>query len=406
MLHKTKINFLIFAALLINFNITEHLHAGKTCSAEQQDREVIEQEIIEHEVASFLTRTFPTELLNMICAYLPCENPHTTTLQKNRGWLSNVKFLIENRDGKLIVNNSNSDGLDIIDPKNPHAPRRKSDICERHIIACAAQLPDGSIVTGGHSHNFDGEPPYNTLILWHNSGDHIFLNYHPKTVLCCLALPEGNIVTGSSDGSVNKCNLKTKDRASLRKADDCAVESLAYSPHGYLGIGYADGGVQISQLCFPWSLVTNYGHRKAVKKLAFMHDGKLLSGSECGKICLCDPKDVGRMQELYNEKSAIKALGVLPNGRLVSAAGNKIKIWNITQSEPTTKGISWTYEAISLPKEIACLALLSDGNLAIGTSNDEVIKLELPALTGLQRALKRYIKESSAQDKDRLNSKS
>jgi cytochrome c len=117
-----------------------------------------------------------------------------------------------------------------------------------------------------------------------------------------------------------------------------------------------------------WERPTTLRHRGKVASLAVLHDGRLVSGNEDGRITIW-PNDDGDDPVILQQGARVTSLAVLEDGRLASAdTAGRIKLWPQGSSgEPTV-----------LPHDdwIMSIAALPDGRLA-SAGFDGQIKLWL-----------------------------
>jgi hypothetical protein len=127
-------------------------------------------------------------------------------------------------------------------------------------------------------------------------------------------------------------------------------------------------------------LRTLSGHGSTVRALAVLPDGRLASGADDHTIKLWDPASGQLQATLEGHSRGVRALAVLPDGRLASGANDgTIKLW-----DPASGQLQATLEGHS--DWVRALAVLPGGRLASG-GDDRTIKLWDPASGQLQATL-------------------
>ena len=227
----------------------------------------------------------------------------------------------------------------------------------RGIVRAVAVLPDGRVVSGGDDRR---------VLLWDPGrvgAPTIELGHHGREVRALAVLPDGRVASGSDDWRV-----------------------LLWDP-GRVG----DGPVGLN------------GHRGSVRALAVLPDGRVVSGGEDRRVLLWDPATVGADPvELGGHDCIVRALAVLPDGRVVSGGEDgRIRMWN-----PATEVIRYRWPSGALAgtlvgfgrhrSRLRALAVLPDGRLVSGGDDwirlwdlalMHIVPVELGRHDGMVRAL-------------------
>jgi WD40 repeat protein len=194
----------------------------------------------------------------------------------------------------------------------------------RGIVRALAVLPGGRVVSGGDDRR---------ILVWDPDADGahaIELGHHGLQVRAVAAMPDGRVVTGGDDWRV-----------------------LLWDPRR---VGVPPIGLN--------------GHRGMIRALAVLPDGRVLSAADDRRVLLWEPDTQGAPPvELGGHQGMIRALAVLPDGRVVSADDDgRIRIWN-----PATDSMRYRWRSGVLagtlvglarhPGRLRALAVLPDGRL-------------------------------------------
>ena len=116
------------------------------------------------------------------------------------------------------------------------------------------------------------------------------------------------------------------------------------------------------------------GHTDSVRALAVLPNGRLASGADENTIRIWDVASGAGRARLQGHGSSVRALAVLPDGRLASGSDDDktIRIWDLASgAEPARlEGHRGSVNA---------LAALPDGRLASGSDDDKTIRIWDPA---------------------------
>jgi len=115
------------------------------------------------------------------------------------------------------------------------------------------------------------------------------------------------------------------------------------------------------------------GHGSAVTALAVLPDGRVISGSDDKTLKLWDLKSQSCVATLTGHSDSVYALVLVPDGCLMSGSGDKtIKLWNLAKTKLFQKNCVATLTGHS--SAVSTLALLPDGGVISG-SWDKTLKL-------------------------------
>jgi WD40 repeat protein len=168
----------------------------------------------------------------------------------------------------------------------------------------------------------------------------------------------------STAGETHKAATSLRDQAITQLQQACGLRPLSASL-------LADEAL----------LRTLNGHASAVRALAVLPDGRLASGADDGTIKLWDAATGQLKATLEGHSGWVTVLELLPDGRLASGSYDPtIKLW-----DPASGQLQATLEGHS--DQVMALAVLPDGRLASG-SYDRTIKIWDPATGQLTATLK------------------
>jgi WD40 repeat protein len=226
-------------------------------------------------------------------------------------------------------------------------------------VRALAVLPDGRVAAGGD----DG-----LVRVWDPAApgaNPVELGHHDGAVRALAVLPDGRVVSAAG------ARVRVWDAAAPR------VESLKF---GHLGIGVCavavlpDGrivsaeaaGTQRMRL---WDaahaeaapLELGRRQRYGVHAVAVLSDGRVASGGGDGRVRLWDPVRAGVTSEQGGHHDGwLRAVGVLPDGRVISAESREVQIWDPAQpeAEPVEIGSEFPW--------VEAVAVLPDGRVVSG----------------------------------------
>lgn len=287
------------------------------------------------------------------------------------------------------------------------------------IVRCIAVFPDGRVAIGLS----DG-------VITHESGDR---HYRQRSI------------TLLNSGVIKIWDSKTAGAATTLNNRNAEIASLLPLPGGRLaaggvflaGRGGARGIVTIWDPNTPKVLTEFLDHKSCVAHLCLLNDGRVVSGSEDEvyvwnldnpkikeiisnkqvvaelivpvilqseqpaleqKVCTWSSSNFNIIKAFFESGGTtiarygmrgIVGLGILPDGRLVSAIGNYLAIWNQDNFEMPEV-------VLQLPDQIFCIALLKNGSIAVGLAHNGVLIVGLTDSSELEEALKKQYRSIPA----------
>jgi WD40 repeat protein len=127
-------------------------------------------------------------------------------------------------------------------------------------------------------------------------------------------------------------------------------------------------------------VATLAGHASAVRALAVLPDGRLVSGSDDATVRLWEVGTRTWTAVLTGHTGSVTALAALPDGRLASGSDDStIKMWDVRAATHRTRAVAAVtlVEEDSQPIPVRALLALPDWRLA-SASPDAVRRWELP----------------------------
>jgi WD40 repeat protein/serine/threonine protein kinase len=231
---------------------------------------------------------------------------------------------------------------------------------------------------------------------------------HQEKVNCVAFSPDGLCVaSGSDDRTVRVWDMRTGKEALAPLKHNSAVRSVAYSSDKkYLTSGAADGTVSVWDAASGRLIRKLKGHATPVTALVFSPDGRLLASASVprprakrpGRVKVWDVKTGQEVRSLAGHTGVTFS----PDGKWIAAVGSPTKnepqgtamVWDVaTGKEPTIlngvltikwwdkRPIGWvafTPDGMTLIGSNRCLAIRSDGVLALADWNRIVMKSSYP----------------------------
>ncbi len=148
---------------------------------------------------------------------------------------------------------------------------------------------------------------------------------HTGPVVSLLVLPDGNLASGSRDKTVRIWNIKTGQTTEILSEHKDYVLSLAMLPDGTLVSGGKDktmifwkNGIRDFKITFSGFLFIN----NEIRSILPLPNGNLAIGLR-GYIGIFDKKNRKLIDKLHGHRTHVNALGLLADGRLVTACNDK-----------------------------------------------------------------------------------
>jgi len=162
----------------------------------------------------------------------------------------------------------------------------------------------------------------------------------------------------STAGETHKAATSLRDQAITQLQQAGGLHPLTASL-------LADEALQRTLIC----------HRSTVRALAVLPGGRLASGAFDGTIKLWDPASGQLQATLEGHSGSVNALAVLPGGRLASGADDRtIKLWDPASGEPESSQLLFVADAA-----ITALAFLPGGSILVaGDASGRLHWLRLP----------------------------
>jgi len=190
--------------------------------------------------------------------------------------------------------------------------------------------------------------------------------------VCALAvLADGRLAADCGDGAIRVVDVDAPEAEVVVLAGHTArVSAFAVLPDGRLASGSWDASVRVwdvgARACV--ATLKCHGYNPSVRALAVLADGRLASGEEDGTVRLWDVGTATCMEVLTGHDNAVVELAVLPDGRLASASLDcTIRLWTLQDDDECRLPASTCAPATVIgPLEdvIMGLVVLPDGRLA------------------------------------------
>ncbi len=254
-----------------------------------------------------------------------------------------------------------------------------TDECERTLeghrdIVCCVVVHNGNAVSGSKD---------KTLKVWNiatGKCEHT-LEGHSDTVTCVAVLPNGEIISGSNDKTLRVWNLDTGKCENILRGHNGVIKSIAALGDDKIISGSEDDTLKVWDLVKGSCVKTLQGHTNSIlcvvalsKKIAmsasydktlkiwdittgnceitlsehnspffslavFADGKKAISGSSDKTLKVWDTA-TGKIECTLNETSPVYCVSVLPNGKIISGAGNNLKVWrDIEKQNQLTKAL-------------------------------------------------------------------
>ena len=291
-------------------------------------------------------------------------------LGQHRGF-ANVGAVAVLPDGRVASGGDDGQML-VWDPAAPGAAPVELGSRDDRVSSSLAVLPDGRVVSNG---------PNGEMLVWNPANPEAApaeLGSRDDHVSSLAVLPDGRLVSGGYDSRVLIWDLANPGAApaELGRHDD-RVDAVAVLPDGRVitGGGFDDGRVLVWDPADPGAGPVGLGHRDdRVGAVAVLPDGRVVTGEDGagwtgpggragggGRMLVWDPADPGaRPAAIGGHFAGVRALAVLPDGRLVSA-GFHGEIWVGDPADPGARSVE-----LGSHDRVSSLAVLPDGRVASG----------------------------------------
>ncbi|HXW28795.1 MAG TPA: NB-ARC domain-containing protein [Xanthobacteraceae bacterium] len=233
-------------------------------------------------------------------------------------------------------------------------------------------LPDGRLASG----TLD-----NTIRLWDvTAGAETVRLGHSHGARALCVLPDGHLVSGSFDNTIRLWDVTAGAETVGLAGHSRGITAVCVLPDGRLASGSYDKTIRLWDVRTGAETTHLEGHADGVNALCVLPDGRLASGSYDKTIRLWDVKTGAETARLEGHSFPVHALCVLPNGRLASGSGNEPARLRGATSEDTI----WLWDVKTgaeiarlkgYSSEVRALCLLPDGRLASSCWPDSTIRL-------------------------------
>ena len=275
-------------------------------------------------------------------------------------------------DGR-VVSGGDDGRVRVWDPAGVASPVELAD--HRGIVRAVAALPDGRVVSAGDDRR---------VLLWDpdTAGAPVVeLGRHGRVVRALAVLPDGRVVSGGDDWRVLLWDSRKAGAAPVGlNGHRSSVRAVAALLDGRVVSAGDDRRVLLWDPDTAGAAPVELGgHSCIVRALAVLRDGRVVSGGDDGRIRMWNPAPelvryrwpsgalaTGTLAGLARHRGRVRALAVLPDGRLVSGGNDWMRIWDVTPAHVAP------VELGSHDGMVRALAVLHDGRMVSGGEDRRV----------------------------------
>jgi WD40 repeat protein len=261
-------------------------------------------------------------------------------------------------DGRVITGDSDGQVL-AWDPAEPGAG---PDELGRHgrAVAAMAVLPDGRVVSGGN----DGQ-----VLAWDPAEPGAGpdeLGRHDCAVAAMAVLPDGRVVTGGRTGWVRLWDPAVAQRGRVQSGrDEVGVGPMAVLPDGRVVTGDSDGWVLVWDPAEPAAAPVELGRcDSSLRAVAVLPDGRVVTGGEDGRVLVWDPAEpAAGPVKLGRHTYGVGPVAVLPDGRVVSGGlqDGRVLVWDPGEPAAGPVELGWASDWVIC--SVKALVVLPDGRV-------------------------------------------
>ncbi|KAE8358593.1 WD40-repeat-containing domain protein [Aspergillus caelatus] len=282
-------------------------------------------------------------------------------------------------DGRLVASGSNDYTVKLWDPKTGlllHTFNHNYD------VSAVAFTTDSKLVASSSDEHIQ---------LWDIAVGALqrTLSDHTSTVTALAFSPDGKrLVSGSNDNTINIWDLATYAVLQTLKGHGDFVEEVSISPNGKLiASGSLDCTVRIWDLD-TGALLWTSEHDDFVRGVRFSPNNELvISGFKSGTVRLWDAA-TGRPRKTFSA-GRISSLAFSPDGRLATAGGQDLQLWDKPMDRPIQ-----TFEGHA--REIFGVTFSPHGELLVSCSADGTVRVWDTNLVAAHKALRKHSYEVAA----------